>query len=437
MPRTRQARSSRLLLATALLAGGTVALSIAARSQSVPGMVIDSGPAPVFKPSATPPDPRTAPRPVRPAAVAPETPKPQAKPKPKPAAKKPVTAKTDDGGEAPKRGGQTIVVLVNDEPISAFDVERRVSFMMMSSREATDRLKQQLQSKDINERFKAFAIARNPTSREQVMALQKEFVEGLRRQAFASVRPKLRERALDELIDERLKLQEGKKLNLTPSDEEANKIIKTLAERNKMTPEQFDAMLKKQGAGIDVLRERFRANLVWRDVVRRKFGHQISVGEGDVQRIVAKAGSLDGEEVTELQLHKITLKLPKKTDQKVIVQRLAEAEQMRQKFAGCTRTAELARTITDANFEDLGTRKPSSVPQPTRALLLNAQDNEMAPPAIGATGVELYAVCGRKAVKLDEKRREAVQDDLRQRDFEALANRHLKDVREEAHIERR
>lgn len=434
MPRTRQARSSRFLLATALLAGGSVALSIAARSQSIPGMVIDSGPAPVMKPSG-PGDPRTAPRPVKPAAVAPQ-PEAKPKPKPKPAAKKPAIAGTDEG-EAPKRGGQTIVVLVNDEPISAFDVERRLSFMMMSSREATERLKATLQSKDINERFKAFAIARNPTSREQVMALQKEFVEGLRRQAFASVRPKLRDRALDELIDERLKLQEGKKLNLTPSDEEVNKILKSLAERNKMTIDQFDAMLKKQGAGIEVLRDRFRANLVWRDVVRRKFGHQISVGEGDVQRIVAKDGSLDGEEVTEFQLHKITLKLPKKTDQKVIVQRLAEAEQMRQKFAGCKRTAELARTISDASFEDLGTRKPGSVPQPTRSLLLNAQEDEMAPPAIGATGVELYAVCGRKSVKLTDKRREAVQDDLRQRDFEAMSNRHLKDIRDEAHIERR
>ena len=126
------------------------------------------------------------------------------------------------------------------------------------------------------------------------------------------------------------------------------------------------------------------------------------------------------------------------TDQKLLAQRLSEGERLRAAYSGCATMANLAASIQGARFDDLGERKPASIPEPTRSLLLNAADGEIIPPTIGESGVELWAVCARKTVKPAENEREASGGgDLRQKEFEILAKKHLKDLRQDAHIEMR
>jgi peptidyl-prolyl cis-trans isomerase SurA len=46
-------------------------------------------------------------------------------------------------------------------------------------------------------------------------------------------------------------------------------------------------------------------------------------------------------------------------------------------------------------------------------------------------------VCGRDAVKTDEDKRTQAEGELKQKEFEVMAKRYLKDLREDAHIEYR
>jgi peptidyl-prolyl cis-trans isomerase SurA len=59
----------------------------------------------------------------------------------------------------------------------------------------------------------------------------------------------------------------------------------------------------------------------------------------------------------------------------------------------------------------------------------------MLPPSATPGAIDLLAVCARRTVKGDEKQREKVQEDLRAKEFEMLAKRHLRDIRQDAHIE--
>ena len=74
---------------------------------------------------------------------------------------------------------------------------------------------------------------------------------------------------------------------------------------------------------------------------------------------------------------------------------------------------------------------------PTRSLLLSAKDGELLPPATTPAGIELFAVCGRRAIKADDKQREKVQNEIAQHEFEIMAKRHLRDLMQDAHIEYR
>ena len=61
----------------------------------------------------------------------------------------------------------------------------------------------------------------------------------------------------------------------------------------------------------------------------------------------------------------------------------------------------------------------------------------MLPPTVSAVGIELWAVCGRKVVTANDQKRESAENELRQKEFELLAKKHLKDLRQDAAIEYR
>jgi peptidyl-prolyl cis-trans isomerase SurA len=127
--------------------------------------------------------------------------------------------------------------------------------------------------------------------------------------------------------------------------------------------------------------------------------------------------------------------MPAKPDQGTMAKRYAEADGLRQRLDSCKSMAGMAKDVGSARFEDLKYIKPSAIPEPTRSMLLNAKDGDVLPPAAAATGIEIYAVCGRRALKADEKEREKAQEELSQREFEIAAKRHLRDLRQDAHIE--
>jgi peptidyl-prolyl cis-trans isomerase SurA len=97
------------------------------------------------------------------------------------------------------------------------------------------------------------------------VALQKQAVEGAR----AALMPKLRKDAREELIDERIKLQEAKRLGIEISDDEVRSFIDDIADRNKMTYEEFAQHLKRQGVDIATMAEKFRATKAWSERLKR------------------------------------------------------------------------------------------------------------------------------------------------------------------------
>lgn len=447
---------SRLVTCSALAAmmltpvlGSTPVL---AQAQGLPGLVVSppSGP-PAGPPVGIPglmistPPPTAAPPPPAPLATAP-APKPKPKAVAKPATK---TASIDKSGSG--AGAQSIVVLVNDEPITGYEVELRQRLNALSANvgeKAQANMKALVQSEGTQTRFRAMIeeiVKQNQAtkSRDQIMAMieakKKEFATSLQRQAMdsarASVLPGMKKEALDELVEERLKLQEAKRLSATADDAQVDAILSSLAERNKMSLDQFGKHLSTMGADIKSMRERFRATLSWNDVVRRKFSHEVTINQSEVDRFVATSAA--GDDEVDLKLLRFTLSMPAKFDQKSLAQRLDDAEKLRADFKGCATGQITAGKIVNTKFEDLGVKKAATIPEPSRSLLLNAKNGEIVPPNVTKAGVEVYALCERSVVKAVDKKRAEYEGDLKQKEFEIKARRLLRDLRNDAHIEYR
>ena len=356
-----------------------------------------------------------------------------------------------DGKPSAKAGGrsaseQSIVALVNDEPITGYEVQQRAVMLSGGSigAKAQENFKALIKAPGTTEHLKAILneiVKANPgKSKEQLMAIfegrKKDYGISLQKQAVESARssaiPAMKKAALDELIDERIKLQEAKRTNSLVPDNEIDRVIDGIAEKNKMNKEQLASQL----GGLEPMKQRIRSTLSFNEVVRRKFGHQIAVNGKDVDRFVASVPGA-GEEQVELRIQRIQFAMPPKLDQSGVAQRMQDAEKLRSKFTDCKTTAALVKGVAGAKFEDIGARRPSSFAEPTRTLLLSAKDGEMLPPSIDEGGIELFAVCSRDVVKAEEQKRNQAEGELKQKDFELLSKRHLKDLRTDAHIEYR
>ena len=355
----------------------------------------------------------------------------------------------------PTKGEQAIVVLVNDEPVTGYEIEQRAKFIALNTNvteQVKENFKAQVQAESTRSaRIRAIldeVIRANPgKSREQIGAIfeqrKTQFAKGLQKQsrcdnARAGLMPKFKQEAQEELIEERLKLQEAKRVGIEITDDDVKRMMKTLAERNKMTEEQFAQHVKGLGVDISTMRERY-------------------AGPGGVAR--GRPAAVLGADLHHQPRHRPHAVRVRQRGRRGhgraagAEDHAADAGQDRSgrdgqalcrgrrpcasRFDGCKAMAGLAKEAGDARFEDMKFIKPSSIPEPTRSMLLSARDGDMLPPATAAAGIEIYAVCGRRAVKADEKEREKAQEELAQKEFEIVAKRHLRDLRQDAHIEYR
>jgi peptidyl-prolyl cis-trans isomerase SurA len=289
----------------------------------------------------------------------------------------------------------SIKILVNDEPISDYDIDQR-------------------------ERFLAITTQQQPS-------------------------PALKKQAADMLIDERLQFQEGRKVSITPVEEDVTAILTDMAQKNNLNVEGLATALGKAGVNIKTLKDRIRAQLVWQATVQKKFRRDIQIADADVDQALASGGAGGGAAAEggaapaaaaepALQLRQIKYALPTGADQRVIAGQLAAAESMRARFKSC---ADLANGVQGANVTTLQDYKTASLAQPARLLVTNAKVGQMTPPTITQAAVELYAVCGKRATAVDSTAREQAQRQLMSQEMALRAERLLRDVRAEAFIEYR
>ena len=161
----------------------------------------------------------------------------------------------------------SIKVLVNDDPISDYDIDQR-------------------------ERFLAITTQQQPS-------------------------PALKKQATDMLIDERLQLQQGRKLGGTADDADLNKILEDMAAKNNLSVDGLATALGKAGVNIKTLKDRIKAQMIWQDAIGRKFRRDVQIADSDIDKAVSEAGGEGGGGETEnaLQLRQVKFEIPAGADQ--------------------------------------------------------------------------------------------------------------------------
>ncbi|MBL6851824.1 MAG: peptidylprolyl isomerase [Alphaproteobacteria bacterium] len=171
---------------------------------------------------------------------------PVSAPAPKPAGAPVTTASTtpppattptnDDAADA-------VAALVNDAPITEYDVRQRVLLFIATS-------------------------------------------GGL--QATPDVIAKLRPQILAQLETEQLQIQEARRKNITVSPTDVDKSIDRIINDNHLTKEQLADLLKKGGVDMSTLRGQIAVQIAWQKAVQDEFSDRINIKPEDIDDELAR-----------------------------------------------------------------------------------------------------------------------------------------------------
>ncbi|TAH32831.1 MAG: hypothetical protein EYC62_08855 [Alphaproteobacteria bacterium] len=278
-----------------------------------------------------------------------------------------------------------IAALVNDEVISRLDVEQRISLITLSGdRALTDEEKQKIYPQ----------ILRN-------------------------------------LIDERLEIQEARRLNITASEGEIVAAVGRIATQNNIPPADFESFITQKGGSYDSLLEQIKATINWTKVVRQKFSTTAIVTEDEIQDEIAKTNP--AAPTPEYLLSEIFVPFDDPAGEAEAKQ---NADRMVQDILNGAPFADIARQFsksgTAQNGGDMGWIKQGQLPEMVEQKLAKMQPNQITRPLRTEDGFVILFLRETRTPEADSvpaPDRQAIADTLRQKKLESSARKYLRDLR--------
>jgi peptidyl-prolyl cis-trans isomerase SurA len=244
---------------------------------------------------------------------------------------------------------------------------------------------------------------------------------------------------LEELVDERLKMMEARRVNLLPTDREVDLIFASMAARSKLTPEQLTQALAGRGVNANTLKSRIRAELGWREFVRQKFRALSVVREQDVIAAVAgkdKSEIANAKSVTYV-VRQVIFVLPKNAPDSLVAQRKQEAAAARGRFRNCQQGIEFLKGLRDVAVKEPTNREALQLSPMLRETLEKTPIGSLTPPDKSDVGIEMVAVCERKEGSGTGALQQVMEEKLKDEQYDIQARKYLNDLRVRAVIEYR
>lgn len=238
-----------------------------------------------------------------------------------------------------------IAAVVNDDVITVYDVQSRMNFMIFSSN--------------------------SPKDQNSIKRIQNK--------------------AVRDLIDETLKVQEASRRNVSVADAKVNKEIQSIEQRNKLPVGGLSKVLAKNRTSIETLKERIHADLVWRRFVGRELRRKVRISEDQVDDeldIIASQSELGQKRVFEIFM-------PLESIEQEIETRATILDLRKQILSGTSFTS-IARNFSKSSTNQIGGDRgwlsPGQLPEELDAIVQKLSPGELSEPVETLSGIYLFQV---------------------------------------------
>lgn len=241
--------------------------------------------------------------------------------------------------------------------------------------------------------------------------------------------------AQDELIDEKLKMMEAKRYGMLPDDAQVNAAFASIAQRTKLTPDQFIKAIGQRGVSAQTLKDRIRAEMGWAQLIRRKYAGQLAASQ-DVTAAMQARGQQNSK-ATQFTLRQIVFVVPKGASDALANQRRSEAIGARGRFSGCDGAVSFVSALRDVAVKDPVTRSSAQLGKEMSDMLSKTKIGGLTEPQRSEQGWEMIAVCERKDIADDSALRQAALEEVGGKAAEEKSKQYLAQLRSRAIIQRR
>jgi peptidyl-prolyl cis-trans isomerase SurA len=247
-----------------------------------------------------------------------------------------------------------------------------------------------------------------------------------------------RQDVINELIEDRIKLKEGKKYGVDPGVSDINQSYEGMAQRMRISPDQLTKSLEVKGVRPETLKSRMKAEMVWTSLVRGRFKEKLFVGEKDVaQAVQAQTGDKLQIEGTEYKMQPIVLIVPRGSSPTFLETRKKEAETYRSRIASCEEANSLFRSTPNATIRDSVTKTTAELPDALRKVLDDTPIGHLTAPEVTKAGIEMVVLCSRKPTMIDTPKKREIREKMYTEKYEKTQKAYLDELRKAAMIEYR
>lgn len=246
-----------------------------------------------------------------------------------------------------------IAAIVNDEAISFMDLEDRLRLVLISSN-----------------------VGDTPENRARASA-----------------------QILRQLVDERLQLQEGKRLGVEATEDDIKDAFRTIEQQGNMPPGGLEEEIKQAGVSRVSLIEQLRATIVWQKLMRRQLAPKVQVGDDEVEEIIGNIKKTSDQ--PELRLLEIQLGIDR-PDREAEIRRFAE--QLTEQARGGTDFGGLARqfseSVSAAVNGEIGWVLPNQLDEAIERELAKASPGDVVGPIRTVAGYQIVKLAERRALEV-------------------------------------
>ncbi|MCK7614199.1 SurA N-terminal domain-containing protein [Roseibium sediminicola] len=240
--------------------------------------------------------------------------------------------------------------------------------------------------------------------------------------------------AQEELVDDHVKLAEAERMGIDISQSQVDSAYGNIARNVKMSPGQLSKALGQGGVKPETLKYRLKAQLAWNQIVQARFRGKIEVDESDIIAALKKTDEEDRQKSIEYDLKRVIVVVPKSSSGGFKSKRKRESDQIRAAFNDCENPGAVLGKYSEVVVQPIGRRLETELPENMRKEIAALQPGKLTKASTTPVGYEMIAVCGKREIASDIAVRTELENELRAKEGESQSRRYLLEIRRRATI---
>ncbi|MDP4823089.1 MAG: SurA N-terminal domain-containing protein [Aestuariivirgaceae bacterium] len=287
----------------------------------------------------------------------------------------------------PAHSAGTVIVIVNDRPITAFDIDQRIKISEL--------------------------LGDAPN---------------------ANTRPKV----LQELINDVLKRTEAQRFRAMPSTKQVDEAMARLAKNSGINQDGFAKQLKAKGVNLEAVRTQVATTMAFNRLIGSKYNVRNIVDEAEVTRRLEqfkRDPRMKPTTVYKLQEIMLPVENVGAMSGQLLMARAVEAQQVMSRYTGCASAKKAGSGIFNVKVGKPFEADAARLPKDLKAALDKAGTKRLVGPIQGQQGIQLIGLCSKNELAPAPPTRQQVETLIMNEKYASYEERYVKELRRSAFID--